>query len=103
MVGMIKSSIHHFDGFDGGGGVGLAEDGGGSDKDGGGAAICGVLFVGAVIDTVGTTFSVASTLVDRWGGTGGAGCPLSPGSGWVTTGVDCFAQRNKSLERPGLP
>ena len=35
MAGMIKSSIHHFDGF-----VGLAGNGGGSGKDGGGAAIC---------------------------------------------------------------
>jgi hypothetical protein len=31
---MIKSSIHHFDGF-----VGLVGNGGGSGKDGGGAAI----------------------------------------------------------------
>jgi len=35
---MIKSSIHHFDSFDGCGGAGLAI-GGGSGKDGGGAAI----------------------------------------------------------------
>ena len=34
MAGMIKSSIHHFDGF-----VGLAGNGGGSGKDGRGAAI----------------------------------------------------------------
>ena len=53
MAGMIKSSIHHFDGF-----VGLAGNGGGSGKDGGGAAICGALLVSAGIDTVETTFGV---------------------------------------------
>ena len=38
------------------------------------------------------------------GGTGGAGCGLSPGSGRVTTGGgDCLAHCNRSLERPGLP
>ena len=49
MAGMIKSSIHHFDGF-----VGLAGNGGGSGKDGGGAAICGALLVSAGIGTVET-------------------------------------------------
>ena len=100
MAGMIKSSIHHFDCF-----VGLADNGGGSGKDGGGAAICGALLVGvAGIDTVETTFGVVSTTSVVWGGTGGAGCELPLGSGRVTTGGgDCLAQCNTSLERPGLP
>ena len=100
MAGMIKSSIHHFDGF-----VGLAGNGGGSGKDGWGTAICGGLLVSAGIGTVETTFGGASTvLVGCCGGTGGAGGGLSPGSGRVTTGGgDCLAQRNRSLERPGLP
>src|SRR6478735_218605 len=73
MAGMIKSSIHHFDGF-----VGLAGNGGGSGKDGGGAAICGALLVGAWIDTVETAFGVLSTIsVGCNGGTGSAGCGLS--------------------------
>ena len=98
MAGMIKSSIHHFDGF-----VGLADNGGGSGKDGGRAAICGGLLVGAGIGTVETTFGVMST-VSVGGGTGGAGGGLSPGSGRVTTGGDdCLAHCNRSLERPGLP
>ena len=98
MAGMIKSSIHHFDGF-----VGLAGNGGGSGKDGGGAAICGGLLVGAGIDTVETTFGVVST-VSVGGGTGGAGGGLSPGSGRVTTGGgDCLAHCSRFLERPGLP
>ena len=41
MAGMIKSNIHHFDGF-----VGLAGNGGGSGKDGGRAAVCGASLVG---------------------------------------------------------
>ena len=100
MAGMIKSSIHHFDGF-----VGLAGNGGGSGKDGGGAAICGALLVSAGIGTVETTFGVMSTVsVGCCGGTGGAGGGLSPGSGRVTTGGgDCLAHCNRSLERPGLP
>ena len=57
MAGMIKSSIHHFDGF-----VGLAGNGGGSGKDGRGAAICGALLVSTGIDTVETTFGVMSTV-----------------------------------------
>ena len=57
MAGMIKSSIHHFDGF-----VGLAGNGGGSGKDGRGAAICGGLLVSTGIDTVETTFGVMSTV-----------------------------------------
>ena len=98
MIGMIKSSIHHFDGF-----VGLASNGGGSGKDGGGAAICGALLVSAGIGTVETTFGVMST-VSVGGGAGGAGGELSPGSGRVTTGGgDCLAHCNRSLERPGLP
>jgi len=98
MAGMIKSSIHHFDG-----GVGLA--GNGSGKDGSRAAICGASLVGAGIDTVETTFGVVSTIsVGCCGGTGGAGCGLSPGSGRVTTGGgDCLAHCNRFLERPGLP
>ena len=103
MAGMIKSSIHHFDSFDGCGGVGLAGNGGGSGKDGGGAAICGGLLVSAGIGTVETTFGVMST-VSVGGGTGGAGGGLSPRSGRVTTGGgDCLAHCNRSLERPGLP
>ena len=100
MAGMIKSSIHHFDGL-----VGLAGNGGGSGKDGGGAAICGGLLVRAGIGTVGTTFGVVLTIsVGCCGGTGSAGCGLSPGSGRVTTcGGDCLAHCNRSLERPGLP
>jgi len=99
MAGMIKSSIHHFDGF-----VGLAGNGGGSGKDGGRAAVCGASLVGAGIDTVETTFGVVSTISGGGGGTGGAGCGLSPGSAPVTTGGgDCLAQCNRSLERPGLP
>ena len=100
MAGMIKSSIHHFDGF-----VGLAGNGGGSGKDGGGAAVCSASLVGAAIDTVEATLGVVSiVLVGCCGGTGGAGRGLSPGSGRVTTGGgDCLAHCNRSLERPGLP
>ena len=100
MAGMIKSSIHHFDGF-----VGLAGNGGGSGKDGGRAAICSASLVGAGIDTVGTTFGVVLTIsVGCCGGTDSAACELSPGSGRVTTcGGDCLAHCNRSLERPGLP
>ena len=102
MAGMIKSSVHHFDGC---GGVGLAGNGGGSGNDGGGVAICGALLVSAGIDTVETTFGVVSTISGGGcGGTGGAGGGLSPGSAPVTTGGgDCLAQCNRSLERPGLP
>jgi hypothetical protein len=109
MAGMIKSSIHHFDGFDGGdgcGGVGVADNGGCSGKDGGRASICGALLAGgAGTDTVETTFGVASTIsVGGWGGTGGAGCRLPPWSGRVTTGCgNCLLHCNRSLERPGLP
>ena len=100
MAGMIKSSIHHFDGF-----VGLAGNGGGSGKDGGRAAVRSASLVGAGIDTVGTTFGVVLTIsVGCCGGTGSVGCGLSPGAGRVRTGGgDCLAQRNRSLERPGLP
>ena len=98
MAGMIKSSIHHFDGF-----VGLAGNGGGPGKDGGRAAVCSASLVGAGIDTVETTFGVVSTIsVGCCGGTGGAGCGPSPGSGRASGG-DCLAQCNRSLERPGLP
>ena len=98
MAGMIKSSIHHFDGF-----VGLAGNGGGSDKDGRGAAICGALLVSTGVDTVETTFGVTVS-VGSSGGTGGAGGGLSPGSARVTTGGgDCLTQCNRFLERPGLP
>src|SRR6476469_3056411 len=87
------------------GSVGLAGNGGGSGKDGRGAAICGASLVSAGIGTVETTFGVVSTIsVGCCGGTGGAGGGLSPGSARVTTGGgDCLAQRNRSLERPGLP
>ena len=97
MAGMIKSSIHHFDGF-----VGLAGNGGGSGKDGEGAAICGASLVGTGVDTVETAVGVVLTIsVGCCGGTGGAGRGLS---GRVTTGGgDCLAHCNKSLERPGLP
>ena len=97
MAGMIKSSIHHFDG--------LAGNGGGSGKDGGRAAVRSASLVGAGIDTVGTTFGVVLTIsVGCCGGTDSAGCELSPGSGRVTTcGGDCLAHCNRSLERPGLP
>ena len=100
MAGMIKSNIHHVDGF-----VGLAGNGGGSGKDGGRAAVCGASFVGTGVETVGTTFGVVSTIsLGCCGGTGRAGCGLSPGSGRVTTGgSDCLAHCNRSLERPGLP
>ena len=102
MAGMIKSSIHHFDGC---GGVGLAGNGGGSGKDGRGAAVCGALLVSTGIDTVETTFGVVLTIsVGCCGGTGSAGRGLSPGSGRPTTGGgDCLAHCNRSLERPGLP
>ena len=75
---MIKSSIHHFDGF-----VGLAGNGGGSGKDGRGAAICGAsLVVGTGVDTVETTFGGASTiLVGCCRGTCDSGGGLSLGSG----------------------
>ena len=80
MAGTIKSSIRHFDGFDGCGGVGLAGNGGGSGKDGRGAAVCGASLVRAGIDTVETTFGVASTVsAGCCGGTAGGG--LSPGAG----------------------
>ena len=94
MAGMIKSSIHHFDGF-----VGLAGNGGGSGKDGGRAAVCSASLVGAGIDTVETTFGVLWTIsVGCCGGTGGAGRGLS---GRVTTGGgDCLAQCSRSFERP---
>ena len=57
MAGMIKSSIHHFDGF-----VGLAGNGGGSGKDGGRAAVRSASLIGAGIDTVETAFGVALTI-----------------------------------------
>ena len=57
MAGMIKSSIHHFDGF-----VGLADNGGGSGIDGGRAAICSPSLVGIGVDTVETTFGVVLTI-----------------------------------------
>ena len=100
MAGMIKSSIHHFDGF-----VGLASNGGGSGKDGGRAAVCSASLVGVGIDIVETTFGVVLTiLMGCCGGSGNARCGLSPGSGRVTTsGGDCLAHCNRSLERPGLP
>src|SRR6478735_3694005 len=100
MAGMIKSSIHHFDGF-----VGLADNGCGSGKDGGRAAICSPSLVGIGVDTVETTFGVVSAIsVGCCGGTGSAGCGLSPGCGRVTiSGGDCLAHCNWSLERPGLP
>ena len=85
MAGMIKSSIHHFDGF-----VGLAGNGGGSGKDGGGAAICGALLVSAGIDTVETTFGVVSTVsVGCCGGTGGAGagCRRGPGGSRLAAAI----------------
>jgi hypothetical protein len=99
MAGMIKSSIHHFDGF-----VGLAGNGGGSGKDGERATVCSASLVGAGID-LGTTFGVVLTIsMGCCGGTGGAGCRLSPAAGRVTTGGgDCLAHCNRSLERPGLP
>ena len=53
MAGMIKSSIHHFDGF-----VGLAGNGGCSGKDGGRGAGCNASVVGADIDPVGTNLGV---------------------------------------------
>ena len=100
MAGMIKSSIHHFDGF-----VGLASNGGGSGKDGGRAAVCSASLVGVGIDIVETTFGVVLTiLMGCCGGSGNARCGLSPGSGRITTcGGDCLAHCNRSLERPGLP
>jgi len=100
MAGMIKSSIHHFDDF-----VGLAGNGVGSGKDGGRAAVCSASLVGAGLDTVETTFGGVSAIsVDCPGGTGGAGCGLSPGSVRVTTGGgDWVAHCSRSLERPGLP
>jgi hypothetical protein len=58
MAGTIKSSTHHFDGF-----VGLAGNGVGSGKDGGGTVVCSALLVGvAGINTVETTFGVVSTI-----------------------------------------
>jgi len=100
MAGMIKSSIHHFDGFDGLAGNGLS-----SGNDGGRAAVCSASLVGAGIDRVETSLGGVSTIwVDCCGGTGGAGCGLSPGSVRVTTGGgDCLAHCNRSFERPGLP
>ena len=99
MAGMIKSSIHHFDGF-----VGLAGNGGGSGKDGRGAAVCSASLVGAGIDMVETTFGVVLTIsVGCCGGTGGAGGGLSPSGRATTSGGDCLAHCNRSLERPGLP
>ena len=100
MAGMIKSSIHHFDGF-----VGLAGNGGGSSKDGGRAAVCSASLVGAGINTLEATLGVVSMiLVGCCGGTGGGGRGLSPGSGRVTTGGgDCLAHCNWSLDRLGLP
>jgi len=97
---MIKSSIHHFDGF-----AGLAGNGGGSGKDGGRAAVCSASLACAGIDTVGTTLGVVSMiLASCCGGTGGVGRGLSPGSRRVTTGGgDCLAHCKRSLERPGLP
>src|SRR6478609_10123854 len=81
------------------GSVGLAGNGGGSGKDGRGAAICGASLVSAGIGTVENTFGVTVS-VGCCGGTGGAGGGLSPGSGWVTTGGgDCLAHCNRSLER----
>ena len=97
MIGMIKSSIHHFDGF-----LDLAGNGDDSGEDGGRGAVTSASLVGSGIDTVGTTFSVVLTiLVGCCGGTGSIGCGLS----WrvTTCGGDCLAHCNRSLERPGLP
>ena len=99
MAGMIRSSIHHFDSFDG-----LAGNGGGSGKDSGGAAICGVSLVRTGVDTVEATFGVVSMIsVGCCGGTGGTGGGLSPSGRITIGGGDCLAQCNWSLERPGLP
>ena len=57
MAGMIKSSIHHFDGF-----VGLAGNGGCSGKDGGRGTGCNDSVVGADIDPVGTNLGVGSMI-----------------------------------------
>jgi hypothetical protein len=105
MAGTIKSNIHHFDSFDGCGGISLVGNGGGSGRDDGRAVICSASLFRIGIDTVETTFGVASTVsVGFSGGNGGAGVGLSPGSGRVrSSGGDCLAQCNKSLERPGLP
>ena len=73
MAGMIKSSVHHFEGC---GGVGLA--GNGSGKDGRRAAICGASLVSAGLDTVEATFGVVSTISVRC--CGGIHCPLRPQS-----------------------
>src|SRR5258705_1558355 len=92
MAGMIKSSIHHFDGF-----VGLAGNGGGPGKDGGRAAVCSASLVGAGIDTVGTTFGVVLTIsVGCCGGTGSGGGGVSPGARRGTTcGGGCLVPFNK--------
>jgi hypothetical protein len=105
MAGMIKSSIHHFDSFDGCGDVSLVGNGGGSGGDDGRDVICNASLFCIGIDTVDTTFGVASMVsVGCSAGTGGVGVGLSPGSGRVRSGGgDCLAQCNKSLERPGLP
>ena len=83
MAGMIKSSIHHFDGF-----VGLAGNGGGPGKDGGPAALCSASLVGAGIDTVETTFGVTVS-VGSSGGTGGAGagCRRGPGGSRLAAAI----------------
>ena len=85
MAGMIKSSIHHFDGF-----VGLAGNGGGSGKDGGRAAVCSAALVGAGIDTVGTTFGVV--LTSQWAAAAGlavqgAGCRRGPGGSRLAAAI----------------
>jgi hypothetical protein len=97
---MIKSSIHHFDGF-----VGLAGNGGGWGKGGARAAVSGAALVGIAVETVETTFGVVSMIsLGRCRGTVSAAGALSPASGRVTIRAgDCLAQRNWSLERPGLP
>src|SRR5258705_13046339 len=100
MAGMIKSSIHHFDGF-----VGLAGNGGGPGKDGGRAAVCSASLVGAGIDTVGTTFGVVLTIsVGCCGGTGSGGGGLSPGAGGGTNwGGGCLGPSDRALGGPRLP
>ena len=87
MAGMIKSSVHHFDGC---GGVGLAGNGGGSGKDGGRAAICSASRVSTGIDTVETTFGVVRR--SRWAAAAGlavqgAGCRRGPGGSRLAAAI----------------
>jgi hypothetical protein len=91
---MIKSSIHHFDGF-----VGLVGNGGGSGKEGGRAPVCSASLVGAGIDPVETTFGVVSTIS---GGSSGSQMAASPTREEASVSISLLLIRSHS-KKPHAP